>query len=187
MNIKIGILNVPKHCNKHDLIHFVTSGKKRTSEAASLRAQEGSKRSRRAEPPSHTTTTGVPTNDNTVAALHAAPSVNINNMVVNISSSIVSQLQNTVRREVSEYLSNLGIIATQPVSADNINLPVNSTVVSHQPANVVGQPTDVSVSPAVSVASSATTTPGTSQVIKILFQFLALSLDIAHSSICRAA
>ena len=23
MNIKIGILNVPKHCNKHDLIHFV--------------------------------------------------------------------------------------------------------------------------------------------------------------------
>ena len=26
MNIKIGILNVPKHDNKHDLIHFVTSG-----------------------------------------------------------------------------------------------------------------------------------------------------------------
>ena len=26
MNIKIGILNVSKHCNKHDLIHFVTSG-----------------------------------------------------------------------------------------------------------------------------------------------------------------
>ena len=26
MNIKIGILNVPKHCNKHDLIHFVTPG-----------------------------------------------------------------------------------------------------------------------------------------------------------------
>ena len=26
MNIKIGILNVPKHCNKHDLIHFVTKG-----------------------------------------------------------------------------------------------------------------------------------------------------------------
>ena len=25
MNIKIGILNVPKHCNKHDLIHFVTA------------------------------------------------------------------------------------------------------------------------------------------------------------------
>ena len=24
MNIKSGILNVPKHCNKHDLIHFVT-------------------------------------------------------------------------------------------------------------------------------------------------------------------
>ena len=24
LNIKIGILNVPKHCNKHDLIHFVT-------------------------------------------------------------------------------------------------------------------------------------------------------------------
>ena len=24
MNIKISILNVPKHCNKHDLIHFVT-------------------------------------------------------------------------------------------------------------------------------------------------------------------
>ena len=24
MNIKIDILNVPKHCNKHDLIHFVT-------------------------------------------------------------------------------------------------------------------------------------------------------------------
>ena len=24
MNIKTGILNVPKHCNKHDLIHFVT-------------------------------------------------------------------------------------------------------------------------------------------------------------------
>ena len=24
MNIKNGILNVPKHCNKHDLIHFVT-------------------------------------------------------------------------------------------------------------------------------------------------------------------
>ena len=24
MNIKIGILNEPKHCNKHDLIHFVT-------------------------------------------------------------------------------------------------------------------------------------------------------------------
>ena len=24
MNIKIGILNVPKHCNKHDLIYFVT-------------------------------------------------------------------------------------------------------------------------------------------------------------------
>ena len=24
MNIKIGILNVPKHDNKHDLIHFVT-------------------------------------------------------------------------------------------------------------------------------------------------------------------
>ena len=24
MNIKIGILNVPKHYNKHDLIHFVT-------------------------------------------------------------------------------------------------------------------------------------------------------------------
>ena len=24
MNIKIGILNVPKHSNKHDLIHFVT-------------------------------------------------------------------------------------------------------------------------------------------------------------------
>ena len=27
MNIKIGILNVPKHCNKHDLIHFVTPAK----------------------------------------------------------------------------------------------------------------------------------------------------------------
>ena len=27
MNIKIGILNVPKHCNKHDLIHFVTVSK----------------------------------------------------------------------------------------------------------------------------------------------------------------
>ena len=27
MNIKIGILNVPKHCNKHDLIHFVTMTK----------------------------------------------------------------------------------------------------------------------------------------------------------------
>ena len=26
MNIKIGILNVPKHCHKHDLIHFVTVG-----------------------------------------------------------------------------------------------------------------------------------------------------------------
>ena len=25
MNIKIGILNVPKHGNKHDLIHFVTN------------------------------------------------------------------------------------------------------------------------------------------------------------------
>ena len=25
MNIKIGILNVPKHWNKHDLIHFVTA------------------------------------------------------------------------------------------------------------------------------------------------------------------
>ena len=25
MNIKIGILNVPKHGNKHDLIHFVTT------------------------------------------------------------------------------------------------------------------------------------------------------------------
>ena len=25
MNIKIGILNVPKHCNKHNLIRFVTS------------------------------------------------------------------------------------------------------------------------------------------------------------------
>ena len=24
MNIKIGILNVPKYSNKHDLIHFVT-------------------------------------------------------------------------------------------------------------------------------------------------------------------
>ena len=24
MNIKISILNVPKHCNKHDLIHFIT-------------------------------------------------------------------------------------------------------------------------------------------------------------------
>ena len=24
MNIKTGILNVPKHVNKHDLIHFVT-------------------------------------------------------------------------------------------------------------------------------------------------------------------
>ena len=24
MNIKIGILNVPKHGNKYDLIHFVT-------------------------------------------------------------------------------------------------------------------------------------------------------------------
>ena len=24
MNIKIGILNEPKHCNKRDLIHFVT-------------------------------------------------------------------------------------------------------------------------------------------------------------------
>ena len=24
MNIKIGILNVPKHDNKHDLIHFIT-------------------------------------------------------------------------------------------------------------------------------------------------------------------
>ena len=24
MNIKIGILNVPKHRNKHDLIHLVT-------------------------------------------------------------------------------------------------------------------------------------------------------------------
>ena len=27
MNIKIGILNVPKHCNKHDLIHFVTKNR----------------------------------------------------------------------------------------------------------------------------------------------------------------
>ena len=26
MNIKIGILNVPKHDNKHDLIHHVTYG-----------------------------------------------------------------------------------------------------------------------------------------------------------------
>ena len=27
MNIKNGILNVPKHGNKHDLIHFVTTVK----------------------------------------------------------------------------------------------------------------------------------------------------------------
>ena len=27
MNIKIDILNVPKHCNKHDLIHFVTDNR----------------------------------------------------------------------------------------------------------------------------------------------------------------
>ena len=96
-----------------------------------MHAQVGSKRSRRAEPPSHTATTGVPTSDNIVAALHVAPPVNINNMVDNISSAIVSQLQNTVRREVSEHLSNLGIISTQHVSADNINLPVNATDVSH--------------------------------------------------------
>ena len=34
MNIKIGILNVPKHGNKHNLIHFVTVCL--TGEAASL-------------------------------------------------------------------------------------------------------------------------------------------------------
>ena len=159
------------------------SGKKRTSEAASLRAQVGSKRSRRAEPPSHTATTGVPTNDNTIAALHAAPPVNINNMLDNISSAIVSQLQNIVRREVSEYLSNLGIMSTQHVTADNINLPVNTTDVSNQPANVVGQPTDMSISPAVPVASSATTTPCTSTSNQNSVSIPALSLDIARSSI----
>ena len=76
------------------------SGKKRSSEAASLRAQVGSKRSRRAEPPSHTATTGVPTNDNTIAALHAAPPVNINNMVDNISSAIVSTAKYCQARSV---------------------------------------------------------------------------------------
>ena len=159
------------------------SGKKRTSEAASLRAQVGSKRSRRAEPPSHTATTGVQTNENTTASLHAAPPININNMVDNISPAIASQLQNTVRREVSEYLSNLGIISTQHVTADNINLPVNTMHVSNQPANVVGQPTDMSVSPAVPVASSATTTPGISTSNQNSVSIPALSLDIAHSSI----
>ena len=84
---------------------------------------------------------------------------------------------------MSEYLSNLGIISTQHLSADNINLPVNTTDVSHQPANVVGQPTDVSISPAVPVASSATTTPGTSTSNQNSVSIPALSLDIAHSSI----
>ena len=84
---------------------------------------------------------------------------------------------------MSEYLSNLGIISTQHVSADNIILPVNTTDVSHQQANVVGQQTDVSISPAVPVASSATTTPGTSTNNQNSVSILALSLDIAHSSI----
>ena len=42
MNIKIGILNVPKHENKYDLIHFVTNGLERdTNQLSDLWAQKG--------------------------------------------------------------------------------------------------------------------------------------------------
>ena len=34
MNIKIVILNVPKHCNKYDLIHFVTATELKVTQSA---------------------------------------------------------------------------------------------------------------------------------------------------------
>ena len=41
MNIKIGILNVPKHYNKHDLIHFVTTDEQDATCMWEIEASEG--------------------------------------------------------------------------------------------------------------------------------------------------
>ena len=77
-------------------------GKKCTVEAARLNYQVGTRCSRRADPASHITTIGTPTNDATVAAIHTAPTLDVDALVNNISSAIVSQLGNMVRT-VEEY------------------------------------------------------------------------------------
>ena len=44
MNVKNGILNVPKHGNKHDLIHFVTDGHKAIPNTLNIKSKTNRKR-----------------------------------------------------------------------------------------------------------------------------------------------
>ena len=130
---------------------------------------------------SHTATTGTPTNDAAVAALNTAPPLDIDALVNNISSAIVSQLGNTVRKEVTEHLSNLGIITPQRVSADDINTHGETTNTSHPSLSSVGRSVSAAMGSDVSVTSPVTTASGTITGDQISISIPALSLDIARS------
>ena len=167
-------------------------GRKRTVEAASLNYQVGTRRSRRAHPASHTATTGTPTNDTAIAAFHTAshtattgtptndaavaalntaPPLDVDALVNNISSAIVSQLGNTVRKEVTEHLRNLGIITPQRVSADDINTHGETTNTSHPSLSSVGRSVSAAMGSDVSVTSPVTTASIQLRGIRFQFQF----------------
>lgn len=163
-----------------------TRGRKRRMAVAAdnLRNQVGAKRLRRGVSTNDNIDTTVqdaprmPTQGNTVEAGNTVPPSSISSMVDNISSAIVSQLKDTVRKEVTEHLTSIGMIV--PTGISNLELGETSNI-SHQSTDVsVNSPVNSTVNATVSVTSAVNSNSGTSTSNQVSVP--ALSLDIAHSS-----
>ena len=115
------------------------SGQKRQGEQ--LSSQVATRRSRRSNPTSHTSITRVSTDGSAVVEL-SSNTMDINTIVKNISSSIMPQIESTVRRVVESHLSGLGLAGCEnhqtaglPVAIDKYgtdNVSVSTPmVISH--------------------------------------------------------
>ena len=102
------------------------AGKKRLSSSSfGLQDQVASKRVR--SKPSHTATSVMQSNDSVM-------NLNMDNVVNNISTSIMTKIEESVRREVREHLNTFGLTGCQPVQSQMNNITTTATAITSQAA-----------------------------------------------------
>ena len=102
------------------------AGKKRLSSSSfGLQDQVASKRVR--SKPSHTATSVISSNDSVM-------NLNMDNVVNNISTSIMTKIKESVCREVREHLNTVGLTGYQPVQSQMNNTTTTATAITSQAA-----------------------------------------------------
>ena len=153
------------------------SGQKRQGEQ--LSSQVARRRSRRSNPTSHTS---VSTDDSAVVEL-SSNTTDINTIVKNKSTSIMPQIESTVRRVVESHLSGLGLVGCEKSSNKEVGLPV---VTDKYGTDNVSVSTLMVISNGLrdggdsSLVTGSGTTPPSSSGNNFIVP--ALSLDFTHSN-----